>query len=252
MRVMRRIVGGCGLLLSAACAGLALLAQGGRVSATLDVITHAAPLLLAGAIIAAILAALGADRTRRVGLVLAAVGVVAASALMVPEFLRWTGPVAPQDAPNQIKVIEFNAWKENRDPKAIVDWLQRENPDFFFLTEPTPLLLHLIKARTGWQTIGSQSYTIAFAHDRYLIMDRPIEPPNSGTFVNATFPNATGPIEVVITHLRWPTEVHRHAVGDATVRDVLAQLPVTGCCWPATSIRRPGHSRAGVTTPHTA
>ena len=225
MRLMRRIVGGCGLLLAAVCAALTLLAQGGRFSATLDVITHLAPLLLAGAVVAAILSALGVDRTRRTGLVLAAVAAVAAGALIVPEFLRSTGPVAPPDAPNQIKVIEFNAWQENRNPKAIVDWLQRENPDFFFLTEPTPVLLHLIRARTGWKTMGSQSNTIGFAHDRYLIMDRPIEPPKSVNFVNATFPNATGPIEMVISHLRWPTEVRRHAVGDATLRDVLSKRP---------------------------
>ena len=222
---MRRIVGGCGLLLAAACAALALLAQGGRISATLDVITHAAPRLLAAAAVAALLSAFGIDRTRRIGLVLAAVGVVTAGALILPEFLRSTGPVAPPDAPNQIKIIEFNAWQENRNPRAIVDWLQRENPDFLFLTEPTPLLLHLIKARTGWKTMGSQSNTIGFARQRYLIMDRPVEPPKSVTFVNATFPNATGPIESVITHLRWPTEVRRHVLGDATLRDVLSQRP---------------------------
>ncbi|MGZ3375120.1 MAG: endonuclease/exonuclease/phosphatase family protein [Phenylobacterium sp.] len=213
------------MLLAAVCAALAVLAQGGRFSATLDVITHFAPLLVAGSVAAATISALGMDRTRRFGLALAAVGLIAAGDLMLPEYLRSTGPTAPPDAPNQIKIIEFNALRGNRNLTGIVDWLQRENPDFVFLTEPTPALRDLIKARTGWKTMGSQSNTIGFARQRYLIMDRPPEPPKTVTFVNATFPSATGPIEAVIAHLRWPTDVAHHAAGDATLRDVLAKRP---------------------------
>jgi endonuclease/exonuclease/phosphatase (EEP) superfamily protein YafD len=225
MRLMRRILGGCGLLLGTACACLGMLAQGGRFSGKLDVITHFALLLLIGAAVAAILSGLGAGRMRKIGMALAAVGLVAAGALILPEFLRSTGPSAPPDAPNQIKVVEFNVLRQNRNINGIAAWLQKENPDFVFLTEPTPALRDLIKARTGWKAVASHSNTVIFARDRYLLMDRPAEPPRSVTFANATFANETGPIEVVIAHLGWPNNAGRYSKGDETLQDVLSKLP---------------------------
>src|SRR5580765_1541676 len=108
MHRARMFLGGLGAMLAAACAGAAVMAHGGRFSAGLDILTHWAPVYLAGAVLGALLAACGVGQNRRAGLTLAAVGALAAAALMAPEFLRDTGPTTRPGAPGEIKVIQFN------------------------------------------------------------------------------------------------------------------------------------------------
>lgn len=225
MRVARTMLGILGLALPAICAGLALLAQGGRVSAQFDVLTHAAPLYLAGAILGGLLAVLGLGVTRKAGLALAAIGAVSAAALMAPEFLRDAGPTAPAGSPGEIKVIQLNAWRENHRLDAIVAWLRAENPDILLVEESTPALRDLILARTGWNVAGAKTTDMIFSHVRYLEMRRPTVARKGGlTWVNATYDAGGGPFEVVVTNTAWPTDLARVAQS-ATLLEVVSNLP---------------------------
>jgi len=224
MHGLRMTLGASGLILAIVCAALALLAQGGRISIPLDAITHLAPLLLAGAALAALLSGLGEGTARLAGLGLALVGAVAAAALIVPEFLRPLGPTAALGAPGQIKVIQFNVWRGNRNLKGITDWIVAEKPDLVFLVEATPALRDMIKARTGWSVIGSQSSVMVFTHAHYLVMNRPETPPKTLTFVNGTYASSSGPLEAMITHLSWPSTAY-HTEQSQVLRKVLAQMP---------------------------
>jgi endonuclease/exonuclease/phosphatase (EEP) superfamily protein YafD len=157
MRLVRRMLGAFGLVLATVSCALALLAQGGRFSPQLDAITHAAPLLLVGALAGGVFSCLEQGRARAAGLALSALGILGACALIAPEYLRDTGPKAASDAPGQIKVIQFNTWRGNRDFDRIASWLKQENPDFAVLEEVTPELRDRIVVRTGWTIAGSRS-----------------------------------------------------------------------------------------------
>jgi endonuclease/exonuclease/phosphatase (EEP) superfamily protein YafD len=224
MRLVRRMLGAFGLVLATVSGALALLAQGGRFSPQLDAITHAAPLLLVGALAGGVFSCLEQGRARAAGLALSALGILGACALIAPEYLRDTGPKAASDAPGQIKVIQFNTWRGNRDFDRIASWLKQENPDFAVLEEVTPELRDRIVVRTGWTIAGSRSNTMIFSHRPYLVMKRPKIPGGVVTWVNASYDNPTGPIEVVVTHMPWPNDPAEPQAA-ADIHAVLAQLP---------------------------
>jgi len=149
---------------------------------------------------------------------------VSAKEMILPEYLRPAGPTAALNAPGQIKVIAFNVWRENRHLREITDWIVAQHPDVVFVTEATPTLRDMIKARTGWSVIGSQSSVMVFTHAHYLVMNRPEAPPKSLTWVNATYAGSGGPMELMIAHLSWPS-MRDTPLQAATLRKVLAALP---------------------------
>jgi len=226
MRLARLIPGALGLALAAGCALAALAAQGGRVSPALDVLTNLAPLYLAGGVLAGALSAAGLGFLRRAGLALAGLAFVAAAALMAPEFLRATGPTAPANAPGQIKLVELNVWRENPDLDRLAEWLAAEDPDFIVLDESSAALRELIVRRLGRGGVaGYASSLMIFARGPYLQMDRPpIGPGSHLTFVNATYPSASGPLELVAAHTDWPTSSLQGAQS-AALAGVVAKLP---------------------------
>jgi endonuclease/exonuclease/phosphatase (EEP) superfamily protein YafD len=225
MRVARTMIGGLGLILAIDFAATALLAQGGRFSEHLDVLANLAPFWLAGSVVAGVLSLAGRGVFRRLGVCLALVGVLATAVLMTPEYLRSAGPTAPLGSPGEIKVIQLNAWRGAKQLDRIVDWLQAENPDVLFVEEATPALRDRIRARTGWAVAGALSDDMIFTHQHYLIMHRP--PPSPGwtlSWVNATYANASGPMELVVTHTWWPTD-RRQPAQTSDLRQVVAGLP---------------------------
>lgn len=206
MRVARTMLGAAGLALATVSAAVAAAAHGGRFSPRLDLLTHLAPLYLAAALAAALLATLGFGAIRKWGLVIAAIGASAAAGLMAPEFLRSAGPTARADAPNQIKVIEINAWRRNPNLDSLVAWLKAEDPDVVVIPESNVVLREMIVKRMGRGVAGDMGTLMIFARKRYLQMDRPTIPRATHlTFVNATYDSASGPFEVVATHSEWPT-----------------------------------------------
>jgi endonuclease/exonuclease/phosphatase (EEP) superfamily protein YafD len=224
MHRARTILAALGLILAAICAAAAMAAQGGRFSSALDILTHLAPLYLGGALLGGVLAAAGSGQTRRTGLILAAVGLLAAGALIAPEALRDTGPKARPGARGEIKVIAFNAWAENRHIEEVAAWLRAENPDIALIEEATPALRNLIIARTGWSVAGARSNDMIFSHAPYLAMRRPALAARPLTWVNATYDTGSGPFEVLVTHTTWPTERNQGAQSQV-LRAVVLALP---------------------------
>jgi len=225
MHLARTILGTLGLVLAAICAAAAVAAQGGRFSPSLDILTHLAPLYLAGAMLAAALAAAGSGESRRAGLILAAVGAVASGALIAPELLRDTGPKAAPGASGEIKVIAFNVWEGNRRLEDVTAWLRAENPDIVLLEEATPALRNRIVARTGWSVAGARSNDMIFSRAPYLAMRRPVLAGKRAlTWVNATYDTGGGPFEVIVTHTTWPTE-HGQQAQSQSLRRVVQALP---------------------------
>ena len=214
-----------GLALGAVCAGLGLLALGGAISARLDVLTHLAPLWAAGAALGVTVAAPGSSSMRGPAILLAAIALTAAATLIAPEFLRSTGPAAPQDAPGQLKVIQFNASRDNPQVARIADWLAAERPDVVMIEEATPALRHAILARTGWHVAGAATTVMIFTPAPYVVMHRPkVEPGSKLVWVNATYASESGPFELVVTHFAWPTQAI-HRAQSLAMRRVLAALP---------------------------
>jgi endonuclease/exonuclease/phosphatase (EEP) superfamily protein YafD len=122
---------------SAGLAAIALLSLGGSFSDRLDVLTHFAPLAL-GASLGVLLVALplARGRARAASVVLAGAALLATSYLVVPEFAAAARPLPPvrQDA-ERLRLLQFNVYFRNADPRATADYVMRVDPDVVFLQE---------------------------------------------------------------------------------------------------------------------
>ena len=203
---MARVVNGVTLVLSVlvlAADLAAVVALFGDRDPRLDLLSHFA--LVYGAVgLSGLAWALAA---RRGPIVAASVlALLASGALIRPEFVRDAGPTAPTTATGQIKVIQINALRDNADIGRIADWLIAQHPDVVTVTEARHDLRDLLIRRTGWKTAGAHGDLIIFTPEAYLRMHRPFVSPRSElSFVNATYANRSGPMELVTTHLAWPT-----------------------------------------------
>jgi endonuclease/exonuclease/phosphatase (EEP) superfamily protein YafD len=224
MPIARTLLGILGLALAGGCAALGLLAQGGRFSVQLDVLTHFAPLYLVGAAVGGVLALAGVGTLRRAGQVAALVAALAASALMAPEFLRDAGPTAPPGSPGEIKVIQVNAWWDNPHPERIAAWLKAENPDIVLMEEVRPAVRKLIVAQTGLEVIGIRTTAHIYSRLPYLGMHRPPLTEQILTFVNGTYSAGGQPMEVVVARAVWPTSRKSGPQGPF-LRQVVSMLP---------------------------
>jgi endonuclease/exonuclease/phosphatase (EEP) superfamily protein YafD len=188
-----------------AAAAAALAANGGRGSPELDLISQFAPIFV-GAGLLALVAAIWVQRWAQSPLlVLGFLSLVGGAWLMAPEFLRDRGPVAPANAAGQIKIIQFNALQTNENIGAVADWLAAEKPDIVTIQEARHDLRDVLKTRTGWHVAGAAGSLMIFSRAPRIRMDRPALGPESRLhWVNATYPSASGPYEVVTVHLGWP------------------------------------------------
>ncbi|MDG2522419.1 endonuclease/exonuclease/phosphatase family protein [Caulobacter segnis] len=124
------------LALALGCALLAIAAQGGRWSATLDTAAHFSPLWLVGGLLAAVLGALvSRQEERRAILVVAATAVILSGLQMAPEL--WARATQETVAPGgeTLKVIQFNAWGDNDDPEGSARWVIEQNADIVLVEE---------------------------------------------------------------------------------------------------------------------
>jgi endonuclease/exonuclease/phosphatase (EEP) superfamily protein YafD len=196
------------------CAGVALLAQGGRFSGRLDSLTHLAPLWLAAGVIAALAAsALTPERNRGLPLAAGLVTLISAALLITPEFLRPKPPTAPP-AEATLKVLQFNLWEGNRDPAATLGWILAQNADVVVVEETKgkarPILKGLMAAYPYRVTcLGDQACATAIFSRRAPLAssglqtwDVPGRIPIAGAW--ARFPDASGPFTVAAIHLTWP------------------------------------------------
>ena len=189
-------------------AAWALIAAGLAVAAIqVDVLAHFAPIWLAAGLVVMVAAiVLRWAPLRRFTIVCGAVAVAAGGFLVAPELLRAPEPATPTGTAGEIKLIQFNAYKNNTDIRRVADWLIAQDPDIVTIQEARHDLRDLLLARTGWHVAGAAEHVMIFSREERLRMARPRLKDSTLTYVNATYLGPTGPFEVVTTHLVWPTE----------------------------------------------
>lgn len=215
-------------LLAIGCAGWAFAAHGGRWSIRLDVLTHFAPLLLAGAALSlayAFTVQPGLTRNWLFGFSL--LGVVLSGALVVPEYLRPMTPLAPADSPGQIKLIQFNAWRNNRSLPATIDWLAAQDADIIVLEEAEYIGTALHKRLPDYHvtcagcTVSIFSKAVPVASDVPIPAEQMVRPPVAG----ATFRDARGEFTVFGVHYVWPVHGGFQQAQGRVIARMLAHFP---------------------------
>ena len=225
--VLSLVLGPPVFLLAAVCAGAAVAAQQGRSSLRWDILAHFAPLWFAGALAALAVSVLAFSGLARwtVGAV-AVAGLVAAGALMAPELTRSTGPHVVGDAPDQIKVLQFNVWSKNPDPEGTVAWIAAQRPDIAILEETTPAFRRLVEARTGWRSLCHDCEVMIYSS----LPQRPTRLPElagrrPGPLAHAAFEDARGRFTVIGVHNAWPTDEEDQQAQEARLAQVIAAFP---------------------------
>ena len=148
--------------LAMVCGIAAIAAQGGRWNDRLDLLTQPAPLWMAGGLVCLACSAFvirGWPRWVTVAFSLAAV--LSAGGLMWMDILRLPAAIGAAPAPGSLKVIEFNAWSRNPDPRRVAQWLRQEDPDVVVIPESFPLLEREIRAQTDLRIFSGSGAVIA-------------------------------------------------------------------------------------------
>jgi endonuclease/exonuclease/phosphatase (EEP) superfamily protein YafD len=126
------------VILAIAAAMAALASVGGRLSQTLDIAAHFAPVWLVAGALAAIFGLLIQGQVGVVSLELGGLAFAASAILMAPDLIaRFAGRPADVDPGRTIKVVQLNLWRWNVDVAATVDWLVREAADVVVIEEVT-------------------------------------------------------------------------------------------------------------------
>jgi endonuclease/exonuclease/phosphatase (EEP) superfamily protein YafD len=180
---------------------------------------------LAGALLAALIAVvLLGGLTRLIVLGVSLAGVVAAGVLILPEFTRDAGPRAGQDAPGQLRVVQFNVWSHNSQIERTIDWIVAQQPDLVILEETTPSFRRAMEARTGWRSICRDCEVMIYSR---LPMAKGYIPaaPRVGPLGHAVIQDPQGTFDVVGVHNAWPTDGGDQQRQEARLARVLADLP---------------------------
>ncbi|WP_411287749.1 endonuclease/exonuclease/phosphatase family protein [Phenylobacterium sp.] len=206
------------------CAGVAGAGHLGRSSLEWDILTHFAPIAFAGGLVAVITGLVLRGWARWLAVIPGAAAVLAAGALMAPEFLRDAGPRAAADAPGQLKLIQFNVWYGSQDHSRTLDWLAAQDADIIVLQETTPPLRAAIAARGLWQVTGEGREVMILS--RMPANRRPL-PALDGPapLAMARFDGPAGDFAVIGVHYTWPTEVSLQQAQEARVARLLDGLP---------------------------
>lgn len=195
-------------LTAALSAAAAILAQWGRVSLKWDLLAQFAPFWLLACACTLVACAIYHGWRRWAVAAVSVAGLAAAVSLIAPEYLRSAGPRAPANAPDQIKIVQFNVWHENPDPQPILAWLDAERPDLVVIEENSTRFSRALAAHGGWSVACPHCEVVILSHTPALSVDnthrRRKAPPTPLTC--AVFRDARGVFEVVGVHDAWPTD----------------------------------------------
>lgn len=225
MGLLRFVFSAVILPLGWACAIAAVLALGGRFSDRLDILTHFAPLYVAGGLLTAV-ASLGAAQ-RRLALILAAAAIVPSAALMAPEFLRPQSPYAPADTPAQIKLVQFNAALDAQGLEARIAWLAQEDPDILVVEDSREVLQTAVAQRLNRSMSCGRTCGVAIFTRKPPEM---IESPRRGRYglgpsiAVAHLADGKGRFPVIGVHYTWPTSVRTHRENSVRLHQILKPM----------------------------
>jgi len=201
------------LSLAAACGVAALAAQGGRFSDRLDALTHLAPLWLAGGLAAAAIWLLTGRRDRATP-GLAALGVASSLLLMAPELAtaarQRPSPVAADT--ETLKIVQFNLWGRNTDPRGTARWILDRDPDVVVLEEAYARSGGVARALAGRYPHQTSCAEPRPCSTMILSKRRPLRAGGLSSAVSearlagawATLPSRGGAFTVVGVHYTWP------------------------------------------------
>lgn len=211
---------------AALCAGAAVAAHFGRVSLRWDILAHFAPLWLASGIAALLAAFLFRGYARALILGMAGTAVLAAGALMAPEVLRDTGPKAPPDAEDQLKVVQINLWSRNGSLDDTLNWVLAQDPDVVVMEETSPPLREKVRGLTGWH-VSCATCEVMILSRRPPIRSEAVRlrGPNPGPLTRAVFRDRRGRYAVIGVHYAWPTDMEDHQAQEAGLAEVIARGP---------------------------
>lgn len=193
-----------------AAAVLAVAAHGGRTSSRLDLLTHFAPVyLVVGLIVLGVAAVQHGPIAKAALAVVGGVATLAAVALMLPEFLRPMSPVAPADAPRQVKLIQFNTWGRNIEVDRTAAWIAAQEPDVVVIEEATPQIRAAMLAAGRWHVdCPADCPVLVFSRVKPVSSDFR-QPAEDGAWLalgQATLRAPGGGTYTVIgCHYTWPT-----------------------------------------------
>lgn len=222
--VLTAILGPPILVAATLCALAAGLAQLGRRSLGWDVLSHAAPVYLAGGLLAVALGLLFHDRYRALVIVAGLAATVAAALLMAPEYLRSAGARAAP-GPAALKIVQFNIWGGEGGLDAPMAWLAAQKPDVVVMEETNRRVREAVVRATGLHMTAGRSNVLIFSRETPVSVLRPVDD-RAGpmSLIGATFHDAAGDFTVLGVHYPWPTEFERLAPTPDLIR-IVRSLP---------------------------
>lgn len=207
------------LPIAAMCALAALAGLGGGLSPWLDTLTHFTPMWIVGGLITAALSVFGLpDFPRRALLFYAGLAVVASLPLVIPEYIARTDP-APSDSPDQIRIVQFNAWSDrNADVEGSLAWLLSAKADAIVMPEPPNALVKALRAE-GYHLScydRGDTYCGTALLSRARPLSRGVVERNDGHTATplalAVLPApGGGTYSVIGVHMVWPTQPRQQA-----------------------------------------
>ena len=219
--VFAAILGPLVLVGAVICAVAASLAQLGRRSLAWDVLSHAAPLYLAGGLVALAYALAVHDRLRALNLVAGLVAVAAAAALMAPEYLRPSGPAVPPGPSRTLKIVQFNIWGGQGGMDRVLAWIAAQKPDIVIVQETNRAVREALGRQTGLHLTVGRSNVVILSRQPPI---KPILPASEAEgpmmLIGAEFADPGGAFTVLGVHYNWPTEFERLAQAGPLIRVV--------------------------------
>jgi len=211
LRAVRELLRAFAMVAAACFAAIALVAQGGRFSDRLDILTHFTPIYLA-VCIAATLVWILTGRYGRTTPMLALIGGLSALTLMAPELTAAMKPTGGKVDGETLTVLQFNSWGLNRDPQATARWILETDPDIVVIEEGmkesdgvVKVLAERYPSRTTCAE-ASPCSTMILAKHRPLVRGGlaggPLTDQLAGAW--ATFASPQGPFTVIGVHYTWP------------------------------------------------
>ncbi len=212
LRALAFLVRLSGFGLAAGAALAAVLANGGRYSDRLDILTHFTPIWLCLGIAGLIVWIIGGGRSLvRVTPIAAAVAVLASGALMLPELTRTKGDPAPAEG-ETLKLIQFNLWENNSDAEGSARWVLAEDPDIVTIVEGYEVhggAARLLRERYPYAVTCADPLPCS---TMILSKKKPVRRNGLGGGVSdanlpaaqARFAGAKGEFDVFAIHYTWP------------------------------------------------
>lgn len=194
-----------GLALS--CALAAVAGQVGRWNNWLDLFNHLAPLWLAGAALA-LVGWLALGRKGRLAPIAAGLALLIGALQVAPELMAGPGRAKPRPGAETLKLIQFNVWNANIDPKATFRWIMAQDADIVVIEEAegTPNLHHAL-----WRRYRFRRTCLGYTHCEVMIFSKRKPLASGGLGEQTGFPaawaayhGADAPFVIVGAHITWP------------------------------------------------